>query len=128
MKKTVCVDLDGVLATYDGWKGVNHFGEPRPGAGEFLRQLRRVAHVVIFTTRAKADFDDRPPGATPESMAAGVRSWLDRNGLEYDEVYSGQGKPMAAAYLDDRAVAIPSNPQAADFVLAFDAIGRLLGR
>lgn len=128
MKKTVCVDLDGVLLTYDGWKGPDHFGEPRPGAAEFMAELRRSAHVVVFTTRTKADFDDRPPGSTPESLAAKVRSHLDGHGIGYDDVYVGQGKPMAACYLDDRAVGIASNPTAEDFSLALLAVWAMLKR
>lgn len=120
-RKTVCVDLDGVLATYDGWKGFDHYGTPRPGAREFMAELKRVAKVTVFTTRAKADFDDRPPGTTPESAAARVRAWLDENGIPYDDVYAGQGKPMAVAY-----VAVRSNPDSADFCRALDAVALLL--
>jgi hypothetical protein len=126
VRKTVCVDLDGVLAHYDGWKGVDHIGDPRPGAREFMEALGRVAKVVVFTTRAKADFEDRPEGATPEAMAAVVREWLGRHGIAHDEVYCGQGKPMAAAYLDDRAVPIPSNPGPDEFAAALDAVRVLI--
>ena len=35
----VCVDLDGVLNDYDGWKGADYFHPPRPGAREFSQQL-----------------------------------------------------------------------------------------
>lgn len=32
-KKTVAVDLDGVLADYStGWQGIEHIGDPIPGA------------------------------------------------------------------------------------------------
>jgi len=55
MKKSVCVDLDGVLAQYDGWKGVEHIGDPIPGAVQFTKKLQEVARVVIFTTRTNAD-------------------------------------------------------------------------
>lgn len=32
MKKNVCVDLDGVLAQYDRWKGIEHIGDPHARA------------------------------------------------------------------------------------------------
>lgn len=126
IRKTVCVDLDGVLAHYEGWKGAGHIGEPRPGAKEFMAELIRFAKVVVFTTRAKADFEDRPEGATPESLARLVGDWLCGHSIDHDEVYCGQGKPMAVAYVDDRAVPIVSNPEPTDFAAALDAVRVLM--
>jgi hypothetical protein len=134
--KSVLVDLDGVLATYDGWRGIGHVGEPRPGAAEFLRRLKDVARVVIYTTRCKA-YSEGTPGpegmpepdrSAPEALAARVRAWLDAHGLEYDEVYTGQGKPFAAAIVDDRAVAVPTNPAGLDFERALLGVYHLLER
>jgi hypothetical protein len=127
MRKTVCVDLDGVLARYDGWKGEDHIGEPVPGAAEFTHFLSRFARVVVFTTRVKADLADRLPGTTPEQLAERVKAWLDEHGFDYDEVYQGQGKPIAAAYIDDRAVRLPTNPGLADFAEALDETKVLCG-
>ncbi len=31
------------------------------------------------------------------------------------EIYMGQGKPMAEAFVDDRAISIPKNPVESDF-------------
>lgn len=127
-KKTVCVDLDGVLARYEGWKGEDHFGEPLPGAVEFTRRLAEYARVVVFTTRCKADLGGRPAGATPEDLAATVRAWLDRHGFACDEVYTGQGKPIAAAYVDDRAVAcVPQEMHLDEFAWALYRCRELCG-
>ena len=52
-KKTVCVDVDGVLAQYDRWRGVDHIGDPIFGAKEFVADLRKKYKVVIHTTRLK---------------------------------------------------------------------------
>lgn len=135
-RKTVCVDLDGVLARYDGWKGVDHFGLPLPGAQEFTRRLSQFARVVIFTTRANADpfvaGVVRPDGevephhgATPDGLVGKIEAWLDLHGFHYDEVYAGQGKPLASAYIDDRAVSC--EPQEVDgaYVMA-EARAKLL--
>ena len=107
MKKTVCVDLDGVLAFYNGWKGVDHIGDPRPGAVEFTRALSLIADVVIFTTRCNEEMN-RPEKA--HLLVNRVKAWLDLHGFQYADVYAGQGKPIAAAYIDDRAIAVPENP------------------
>ena len=46
------VDLDGTLAHYDGWKGVDHIGAPiKPMIERVKEWLRRGTHVKIFTAR-----------------------------------------------------------------------------
>lgn len=109
MKKTVLVDLDGVLADYSkGWQGVDKIGDPIPGAVEFTKVLSRFARVVIYTTRCSADAPDRS-GANVAQLVSRVKAWLDGHGFAYDDIFSGQGKPLAACIIDDRAV--NCNPQ-----------------
>lgn len=46
------VDLDGTLAHYDGWKGVEHIGEPVPNMLKRVKAwLRAGRDVRIFTAR-----------------------------------------------------------------------------
>lgn len=48
----VGVDLDGTLAHYDGWRGVEHVGEPIPAILEYVKALRlKGINVRIFTAR-----------------------------------------------------------------------------
>lgn len=127
MKRTVCVDLDATLARYDGWKGVDHIGEPLPGAQEFMEQLCRLANVVVFTTRTKADDESLGRnGKTKYELASLVESWLKNHDIPYHEVYVGQGKPIASAYVDDRAVSIKANPNEEDYSKALEAVRGLL--
>lgn len=107
-RKTVCVDLDGVLAKYDSWQGLEKIGDPILGSVEFTKSLARFARVLIYTTRCKADMADRQ-GQSTDMLAAMVEAWLTKHGYWYDEVYVGQGKPIASAYVDDRSV--PCEPQ-----------------
>jgi len=84
-----CVDLNGVLDAYTGWRGAAHFDPPRPGARAFLVALRQRGYrVVIFTTR----YDEH------------VWTWVKTHGLEdvVDEVTDR--KPAAHVFVDDRAV------------------------
>jgi len=62
--KTVCVDLDGVLAIYDGYRGPYEIGNPLTiedskcgmSAKEFLMALNnRKLKVVIHTTRGNCE-------------------------------------------------------------------------
>ena len=46
------VDLDGTLAEYEGWRGVNHIGRPVPMMLErVLRWLKKGDQVAIMTAR-----------------------------------------------------------------------------
>jgi hypothetical protein len=88
-KPVVCVDLDGVLNAYDGWKGAEHFHPPRPGAHEFLERLNEMGYrVVVFTVRWKPD----------------VEAWLARHGLAELVSEVTDRKPAAHVYVDDRAI------------------------
>jgi hypothetical protein len=95
--KRVCVDFDGVLAQYTGWKGPGIMGEVRPGAFEFLTGLDVLGYVVIvFTTR------------DPER----VNRWLIDNGLiDLVDQITNQKLP-AVAYIDDRALRFNGDFQA----------------
>jgi hypothetical protein len=87
--RIVCVDFNGVLDSYQGWRGPTHFDEPRPGAREFLEALsRRDYHVIVFTTRYAPD----------------VWSWLRKYGLDDLVIDVTDRKPPAHVFIDDRAV------------------------
>lgn len=115
-KKTICVDLDGVLADYStGWQGIYHIGEPIAGAKEFTQDLAKLGKVVVFTTRCKVDVQGRD-GETAEDLKRLVETWLKKHEIYYDYVYTQQGKPLAAVYIDDRAISCqPQNNQYAYF-------------
>ena len=92
--KRVCVDLDGVLALYEGWKGTGHFGDPRPGAREFLTSIQELGfRTYVFTTRR---IDD-------------VWEWLNNYDLAHLVKSVVNHKLPAVAYIDDRAINFQGN-------------------
>ena len=135
-RKTVALDVDGVLADYSkGWQGVDKIGDPIPGAIEFTKELGKFADITIFTTRCKAFAKDQNgPDGVPEEgrqdsavLVEHVHQWLYHWGFHYNEIYSGQGKPMAAAYIDDRAIeCVPQKYGAMSYKLALEKTKRLL--
>ena len=90
-KKTVCIDLDGVLADYDHYRGKHIVGEPLPGGQEAMMTLHEKYWVVVLSARA-----NKPSGIE------WIENWLRQHGIYFDEVTDR--KPPAIAYVDDRAI------------------------
>ncbi len=93
--KTVAVDLDGVLAEYTGFKGPDEIEKPYPHAAKLLKKLNKEYKVIVFTAR----------------NTEVARNWLNEwgllslvDGINYCQINGRAGKPVAIAYLDDRAV------------------------
>ena len=104
-KPRVCLDLDGVLARYEGWKGSEHIGTPLPGAVDFAASLAEFADIIIFTSRCSQDTAvETERVVDPAKMRIRIIDWLEKYKIPYADVYVGQGKPRAAAFIDDRAV------------------------
>ncbi len=114
-KQTVVFDLDGTLARYDGWKGVDIIGEPFYGAVDLIRRLLNSGiKVWIYTTRTNTDVNDVQAegfhceeGKEAEFLRKIVRDWLKVWGFplisDNFDVYIGPGKPIASIYVDDKA-------------------------
>jgi len=70
------VDLDGTLASYDGWKGPDHIGEPIPKMVRFVRDLMDQGHEIrIFTARVG-------PQKQPQDRvyaAQAIRAWCHKH-------------------------------------------------
>lgn len=94
----IYVDLDGTLAYYDNWKGVDHIGEPIP---DMLFRVRRwlaeEKTVKIFTARAN----------TPECIPP-IQEWLKKHDLPALEVTATKGFDAVEIW-DDRAVQVEPN-------------------
>ncbi len=104
MKRSVCIDLDGVLSSYrGGWQGIQHFGDPIKGAKEFLESIAEFADIVIYTTRCCEELNGRN-GLKANLLQKYVRDWLNKHDLPYHDIYIGQWKPICSCYIDDRAV------------------------
>lgn len=102
------VDLDGTLAEYDGWKGVDHVGRPVSLMLSRVKSWLEIGHPVygevevrIMTARVShpADYD--------EALAA-VRAWcIEHLGVAL-EVTNEKDFGMLELW-DDRAVQVEAN-------------------
>lgn len=97
------VDLDGTLAHYSGWKGIDHIGEPVPRMMERVRGwLAEGKTVKIFTARVCRPDPER------SAVIAAVHAWLQEHGLPALEVTNVKDFGMVELW-DDRAVRVRMN-------------------
>ena len=77
-------DLDGTLAKYDGWKGIDHIGEPVDLMVARIKKMHDEGKVVKILTarvapRANAEYKDREQCAPPDYVAKADFSGLSAN-------------------------------------------------
>ena len=87
-KKTILIDLDGVLNTYTGNFDKDFIPPIIEGAKEFLEKLSNNFDIKLFTTRNKL-------------LAA---KWLQENKIEHLFSDITNTKDLAWLYIDDRCL------------------------
>lgn len=100
----IAVDLDGTLAHYDGWKGVDHIGEPIPAmVARVLRWLTAGRVVVIFTARITSE---------TEEVSEVAKHYIE----EWCQEHIGTKLPVTnikhsefSEFWDDRAIGVEKN-------------------
>ena len=92
------VDLDGTLAYYEGWRGLDYIGKPIPGIrARVLEWIEQGYRVKVFTARASV-----PEGVEP------IKNWLAENGFPELEITSSKDFHMIELW-DDRAIQVVTN-------------------
>lgn len=92
------VDLDGTLAYYDGWKGIEHIGSPIPLMLQRVKDwINKGETVKIFTARA----------VIPEQIEV-IERWLDEHGIGGLEITNKKDFSMISLY-DDRCIQVVVN-------------------
>jgi len=115
--KRVCVDFDGVLAYYTGWKREDHLGEPNVEGVKLVSKLYDMGcSIVIHTCRNNRDMNEKY-GTDTLAMENRIIQWLVDNDLGFCTLSTEHGKPWAHVYVDDRAVRFRPNIGPADIVL-----------
>lgn len=99
------VDLDGTLAVYDGWKGLDHIGAPVPAMVARVKQwLADGWEVRIFTARVTP-----APGADIGGFRLALMEWLVVEGLPFDLQATNVKDFEMVELWDDRAVSVEQN-------------------
>ena len=102
LQSWIGVDFDGTLATYDGFRGPGHCGEPIPEMVERVRSwLRQGRTVKIFTARVamKEEADE---------ARHAIEEWCFRHLGQRLEVTCVKDYLMSELW-DDRAVGVERN-------------------
>lgn len=99
VRSWIGVDLDGTLAQYSGWQGLDHVGKPVPVMLARVRYWLAEGYTVkIFTARATAGERGTEP----------IKKWLAENGLPDLEITNCKDFAMIELW-DDRAVQVVAN-------------------
>lgn len=106
-RPTAAIDFDGVLATYDSYKGPNDLGAPIREALELITELHAAGWtLILYTTRLNPDpfcrGEDRH--AEAEQNRRSLTTWLEHYGIRDLFTHMTALKPVADIYLDDRAL------------------------
>lgn len=106
------VDLDGTLAEYDGWQGIEHIGAPVPLMMDRVRvMLAEGKEVRIMTARSFRLLDNKPGTPGHEEGREAVRhiqDWLESHRLPRLHVTCVKDFGMIELF-DDRCVQIIPN-------------------
>jgi capsule biosynthesis phosphatase len=118
----ICLDVDGTLcelkSRHDDYASVR----PLPHAAHVIRQLRAAGHYVILATARHMKTCGANVGLVVARQGPTLIEWLNRHGIEYDELWFG--KPHADLYIDDNAMAFSGNWYA---ITAEDLVRRAAG-
>ena len=92
-RKTILIDLDGVLNEYTGGFDKDYIPPIKDGAKEFLENLSENFDIKIFTTRNKI-------------LAT---KWLINNSIDQFVVDITNVKDLTWLYIDDRCINFDGN-------------------
>lgn len=101
----IACDLDGTLAHYDKWHGIDHIGEPIAGTVRAVRSALAAGHSVSIFTARVAPFEGRDDG---EEAARHIRLWCAKHiGVELPVTAIKYG--WFDEFWDDKAVHVVKN-------------------
>ena len=99
------VDLDGTLAKYDGYHGVDHIGDPVPAMRErVIRWLSAGIDVRIFSARVGPQKSKEDVELSREA----IKRWCLKHLYQVLPVTATKDYSMRVLY-DDRCVAVEPN-------------------
>ncbi len=106
-KLRICIDLDGTICDIRQEGQTYAEVKVKPGAAERIRALRRAGHTIVIQTARNMGSTGHNVGKALKNVGKITFDWLEKNGIEYDEIFFG--KPNADVMIDDRAFRFADN-------------------
>jgi len=106
-KLRICIDLDGTICDIRKEGETYADVKVKAGAAEKIHALRAAGHTVIINTARNMGSTGHNVGKALKNVGKTTFEWLDKNGIEYDEIFFG--KPNADITIDDRVVRFQDN-------------------
>lgn len=106
-KLRICIDLDGTICDIRQEGQTYAEVKVKPGAAECIRALRQAGHTIVIQTARNMGSTGHNVGKALKNVGKITFDWLERNGIEYDEIFFG--KPNADVMIDDRAFRFADN-------------------
>lgn len=106
-KLRICIDLDGTICEIRKEGETYADVKVKAGAAEKIHALRAAGHTVIINTARNMGSTGHNVGKALKNVGKMTFEWLDKNGIEYDEIFFG--KPNADITIDDRVVRFQDN-------------------
>ena len=98
-------DLDGTLAEYNGWEGIDHIGKPIKPMCDLMKKIREEGGKVKILTARVAP---RKDGSNAEDARRHIEKWCEKNLGFVPEITHEKDSLMEELY-DDRAVQVIPN-------------------
>ena len=106
-KMRICIDLDGTICEIRKDPQTYVDVKVKEGAKEMIHNLRAAGHTIIINTARNMGSTGHNVGKALKNVGQMTFEWLERNGIEYDEIFFG--KPNADITIDDRVVRFNDN-------------------
>lgn len=104
-KKWIGFDLDGTLAEYNGWKGINNIGKPVKPMCDLIKKLHSEGTDVKIVTARVAPKEDKDESELARSF---IEKWCEENLGFVPELTHEKDQLMETLY-DDRATQVIPN-------------------
>lgn len=102
----IAVDLDGTLAEYHGWKGIDHIGKPIPAMVEKVQNaFEEGKEIWIFTARLAGEVE-----TVSEKIIVEISNWISRENLPFEVAgFTCVKHKFFKEFWDDRAHNVIAN-------------------
>ena len=104
-KKWTGFDLDGTLAEYEGWNGIENIGKPIKPMCDLIKKLHKEGEEVKILTARVSPRDD---GTSPEDARKYIEDWCEKN-LGFVPPITHEKDSLMDKLYDDRAVQVIEN-------------------